>query len=418
MLVLFQHNEAKANDPELQALNIQAQNLWSQFLPLFNEGQTFPPYSRDADTRDSTLAKKFVNDANDISKQSKAFRKKCPDGLKWIDPVAGPPLGEQIYAQLKTLNDSMISARRKCVKKLKNDSNKKIRKDYIGGSVQASWTEIQVAGQAVKAQDNIATSIVDQVNTVSAGQDDTLDNDTVDEDELADFDDKTSSVRKGLQALLNFNGIQSAYKALDGMRTERAPEHDSDIVIEDRFDMRMRESVEKEIVCKHLPEIAALPIDDVQRQFVVYLVTPWLREKMLKSAKIQETGQYKCQWCPIVPWHPINPPIFNREHRGKLKRHIFKEHNPWKELERLIEYQPDKFHCPSLDFEGPSSDKVREHMLKDCKDREQYQKLAADAKVEPDDADVEWESSVEVEEGDDLNLSQDSWSRGEHGIGS
>ncbi|EEB90632.1 hypothetical protein MPER_11134 [Moniliophthora perniciosa FA553] len=86
---------------------------------------------------------------------------------------------------------------------------------------------------------------------------------------------------------------------------------------------------------------------------------------MLKSAKIQET----------VPWHPINPPIFNREHRGKLKCHI-----------------------------GPSSDKVCEHMLKDCKDREQYQKLAADAKVEPDDADVEWESSVEVEEGDDLNI--------------
>ncbi|ESK82941.1 hypothetical protein Moror_11833 [Moniliophthora roreri MCA 2997] len=85
--------------------------------------------------------------------------------------------------------------------------------------------------------------------------------------------------------------------------------------------------------------------------------------------------------------------------RESVEREVIKMH-----LLQLVEYQPGRFQCPSLDYEGHSSEDVHEHMLKSCKDKDQYHKMAANAKVEPDESDLEWGSNSNTEEEDDSNI--------------
>ncbi|KAK7037669.1 hypothetical protein VNI00_010893 [Paramarasmius palmivorus] len=390
ILNLRASTDESQNDPGMQDVEKRISNAWTRFLPHFNDA-----IGACRASRDRALATKLVKQADGEVPQFKYVLEQFEEGVQWNEGQR--EAGMLVFQELENLYDEKKSKRRQTTKKLKKKTGQQIRDDYRKG-FDTTYQEVQDTIDSLKETDTITTQILQQASSKPGESND----DNFDDEELGDWANQGSTMNQNLQRMFNLGGVKSTYHSLDEYRTEKETEVDVD---GEGINMSSREKSERALAKEYMPELAEIPIAVVQREFLNYLVAPFERDQAIKGALNGKTGRYECPWCPIVPWHAdkegYKRPTFPANQRGNFKEHILISHTPWMELEREIEYEQDKFHCPSGDYDGDDLVDVRRHMLSNaCKDHKHYAKMASQK------TEIEADSEDELEQDEEPGADQ------------
>ncbi|KAJ7216315.1 hypothetical protein GGX14DRAFT_391162 [Mycena pura] len=134
-------------------------------------------------------------------------------------------------------------------------------------------------------------------------------------------------------------------------------------------------------------DIFGIPIQDIRRSFLEYLVHPVLLARAYAKLKASDDDVaagampgYHCPQCALYT-HRDPVPENVSETISKLERHLVTHHSDWDDLElKIVTSGPNgvKYHCPAGDYvQGDSVQDVRRHALSStCVNSELYNAMA------------------------------------------
>ncbi|KAJ7184184.1 hypothetical protein C8R46DRAFT_1063178 [Mycena filopes] len=113
-------------------------------------------------------------------------------------------------------------------------------------------------------------------------------------------------------------------------------------------------------------DVLNIPVADVRRAFLEYLVQPVLAARAYAKFKDEgEEGNYHCPKCKYyVHLNPCPDPVLDSI--AKFERHILMCHSEWKDLElRMVKVEGGKvtYRCTAGDFEADTVAAVRKHAV-------------------------------------------------------
>ncbi|KAK7053390.1 hypothetical protein VNI00_004016 [Paramarasmius palmivorus] len=389
------------DDVRVQSHMQDESRLWESFIVHFNE-----VHKAYQGARGMKLANKLVEHAGHIDLQlvriQRQYAKGESPGLQWASE-GSEAKAREILTELQIFYDVKKSLENKARGSFRTTTHHDVQQQYNKGLV-VTHTQVQETLKELERPDPLAINMGFQAKENSAAS-------TSEHVEAVDFDDdlvedcntEGSAVHKDINLLLRSHGLPTAFAAY-----KEEVRDDDEIIVEGEMNLSTLETVEKQFVGRYLPEFNSISIGDVQREFLHYLLTPFLFNKALDESQIVP-GTWKCPLCPRVPWHTAPIPTYSS--RAGLKAHITIQHSEWHQLEIEIEYEKDRFRCPSGDYHGISLQAVRLHMIsKSCKDSHKWMTIKnynssttlhpgaqheGDSKIEKD---REVDSSIETED--------------------